>query len=119
MSASLRVIALLAAMAAIALPAAAHRLNVFAWIDGEEVVVEGKFASGVVPAVGTVRVYDGADVLLVTVEIGRDGAVRIPLGGLASESGLRIEMDVGDGHEDYWILTPGDIESQRATAPQG
>jgi nickel transport protein len=101
--------ALVAALLA-AGPALAHRLNVFAWIDGAEVVVEAKFASGVRPKVGTVRVYDGDETLIRTMGVDGNGAARFPLQG--GEQGLRIEVDAGDGHQDYWILTPDDIARQ-------
>lgn len=96
----------------LALPVAAHRLNVFARVEGEEVVAEAKFSNGNPVHVGTFNVYDVNDVLLISVEAGPDGTARFPLQG--AEGGLRIEMNAGDGHEDYWILTPADIEAQRA-----
>jgi nickel transport protein len=91
-------------------PALAHRLNVLAWIDGDEVVVEATFASGARPKVGMVRVYDGSDALIRTMGVDANGAARFPLDGAAQ--GLRIEVDAGDGHKDYWILTPEDIARQ-------
>lgn len=104
--------ALLLAGLAVAAPAAAHRLNVFARVAGEEVVVEAKFSNGNPVKGGDVAVYDGAEALLLTVKTDDLGIARFPLQGEAT--GLRIEMDAGDGHEDYWILTPADIAAQRA-----
>lgn len=95
-----------------AAPAFAHRLNVFAWVDGETVVVEGKFSNGNHPKTGTILVFDGQDQLLRTLELKADGTARFPLEG--AEQGLRIQLSTGAGHEDYWILTPQDIEMQRA-----
>ena len=85
----------------------AHGLNVFASVQGQEVVVEAKFSSGRVPQIGTVRVYDSTDTLVRTLEISEDGTARFPVSG--TEDGLRIEVETGDGHEDYWILTPEDL----------
>lgn len=99
--------ALLIAALLMAGPALAHRLNVFAWVEGEEVVVEAKFSSGARPKVAEVRVFDAEDRLIRTMGIDANGAARFPLEG--ATRGLRIEVDAGEGHEDYWILTPGDI----------
>lgn len=104
----IRAVAVLALMSAA--PAAAHQLNVFAWVDGREVVVEGKFSSGRVPQIGVVNVYDAREALVRTLPIEADGTARFPLDG--GETGLRIELITGEGHEDYWILTPDDIAAQ-------
>lgn len=98
---------LAAAAMLIALPAAAHRLNVFARVEGAEVVAEAKFSNGNPVRTGTFLVYDAKDVLLTSVPVGPDGVARFPLEG--GEDGMRIEMDAGDGHDDYWVLTPADI----------
>ncbi|WP_123641232.1 hypothetical protein [Histidinibacterium lentulum] len=87
----------------------AHGLNVFAFVENGEVVVEARFSSGRVPTEGTVRIYDDADILVATMALSEDGALRFPLTGAARESGLRIEVDAGSGHRDYWLLTPADI----------
>lgn len=94
----------------LAAPVAAHQLNVFAWVDGDAVVVEGKFSNGRVPQVGTVSVYDAEDTLIHTLQVDAEGQARFPLDG--SETGLRIELLTNEGHEDYWILTPDDIAAQ-------
>ncbi|MEZ5582780.1 MAG: hypothetical protein R3F37_08440 [Candidatus Competibacteraceae bacterium] len=57
----------------------AHELMVFAWVDGDSVVVEGKFSNGRKPKQGTVRVYDGSDALLLTLPIKDDGTARFPM----------------------------------------
>ncbi len=104
--------AIAAVFAGTAAPAAAHQLNVFAWIDGETVVVEGTFPGGRAPKSGTVKVFDGEDRLLRTLPIDSEGKARFPLED--ADGGLRIEMSVSEGHDDYWILTPEDIAKQAA-----
>lgn len=89
----------------------AHELMVFAWVDGDTVVAEGKFSSGGKPQQGKVRVYDGEDKLLRILDVQQDGTAHFPLKDYAN--GLKVKMDVGDGHESYWILTPQDIDNQR------
>jgi nickel transport protein len=108
----------LAAGLALGLPslAAAHPLLVFASVDGEEVLVEARFASGQPVQAGAVRVTDagGAEVLRLPIAPGTP--IRFPLGD--AEDGLMIEVDAGGGHENYWILTPDDIAAGRAAAAQ-
>ena len=89
----------------------AHGLNVFAFVEDGALVVEPKFSSGRVPVAGEVRVLDGNDVLLLTHTIEGAGEIRLPLDGLDISTGLLIEVDASDGHSDYWVLTPEDIQA--------
>jgi len=94
----------------------AHKLSVFAWIDGDTVVVEGKLSGGKRPKRGMVYVYDGKERLLLKIEINPDGIARFPLPD--HKTGLKILMDVGEGHKSYWILTPYDIKCQLKEATE-
>ena len=110
---------LIAAVLSLALtaPALAHRLNVFASVEGEEVVVEAKFSTGRIPVAGAVRVSDGADEELATYELQPDGTARFPLDREAAGEGLGITVTTSGNHEGYWILTPDDIA--RGTEGEG
>ena len=104
---------LLAALfVAIGLPALAHSVVVFAIVEGEEVVVETKFSSGAPLQAGEVRVLDAEGRELRRLTIAPGEPIRFPIEG--GEDGLRIEVSAGNGHENYWILTPLDIASGRA-----
>lgn len=109
--------ALMLAVAAGGAPALAHQLNVFAFVEGETVVVEVTFSNGRAARSGSVEVFDGNDVLVHRTSVGEDGTARFPL--VATGTGLRIEVDAGDGHQNYWVLTPQDIAAQRAAAVAG
>ncbi|MHA7879911.1 MAG: hypothetical protein ACX931_08980 [Saccharospirillum sp.] len=98
-------------LAALPLVAFSHGLNVFASVDGNTLVIESKFASGRVPQTGTVRLFDGYDTLLHETPVTGEAAMRLPLPDW--ETGLKVEVDIGDGHEGYWILTPADIRRQQ------
>jgi nickel transport protein len=95
---------------AFAQSAAAHQLSVFAWVEGKTVMVEGRLPKGKYPKLGAVLVYDGEDRLLLKTELGADGKASFPLDDW--ETGLRIVVDIGHGHQAYWILTPYDIRQQ-------
>ncbi|MGF1551249.1 MAG: hypothetical protein ACFBWO_01960 [Paracoccaceae bacterium] len=103
----MRALALAAALTLMAMPAAAHRLMVFASVEGGEVLVETKFSNGKRPAAGRVIVFDADERELRRLDLGPDGTARFPAEG--GEAGLRIEVRTGEGHDDYWILTPEDV----------
>ena len=90
------------------LAAAAHQLVVFASIDCAAVTVEAKFSNGRVTQQGEVRVLDGENNLLTTLELESDGTVLVPLDSVDHSGGLLIEVDTGS-HDNYWIVTPEDI----------
>ena len=89
----------------------AHQLSVFAWVEGDNVKVQGKLPKGKHPKQGIIFVYDGNDKLLFQKQIHPDGTANFPLQNW--ETGLKILLDIGDGHQSYWILTPLDIKQQR------
>ncbi|MGD8894204.1 MAG: hypothetical protein PVF94_14330 [Desulfobacterales bacterium] len=89
----------------------AHRLSVFAWVEGDTVFVQGKLGGGKRPKQGAVYVYDGKEKLLFQTEINADGIASFPLPEW--QTGLKVVVDIGKGHRSYWILTPGDIKKQR------
>ena len=95
---------------AIAAPigAAAHQLVVFASVDCEAVTVEAKFSNGKITQQGDVRVLDGENNLLTTLQLQSDGTALVPLDSVDHSGGLLIEVDTGS-HDNYWIVTPEDI----------
>lgn len=100
-------LALALALSLLAGSAQAHRLNVFATVEGEAVVVEARFSNGNPAEGGAVRVFDAADRLVFETVTGPDGTARVPLDDL--RDGLRVEVDTGKGHSDYWILSAEDL----------
>ncbi len=109
MSAGLAAVTIAALLSGWAGAAQAHGLNVFAFVEGDEVVVEAKFSNGRAPVTGDVQVIDAEGHLVARLTLEADGTLRFPLDPQAAEAGLTIEVSTGDGHDDYWILTPEDI----------
>ena len=93
------------------IPSIAHQLSVFAWVEGNSVLVEARLPKGKHPKLGDVLVYDGEDQLLLKTRLLPDGTSSFPLENW--ETGFRIVLDIGHGHRAYWILTPYDIQQQR------
>ena len=102
---------LLAALVAVvsATAAWAHQLNVFAYVEAGVVIVESRFSNGNTPQLGEVHVLDAANQPLLTLPLTEDGTARFPLDPAHAEGGLLIEVSTGEGHNNYWILTPEDI----------
>lgn len=97
------------AVVASATVASAHQLTVFAFVEEGQVIVESRFSNGNAPQVGEVRVLDGDNQILLTLELEPDGTVQFPLNPVHADTGLLIEVTTGGGHNNYWILTPDDI----------
>ncbi|SLN40719.1 hypothetical protein [Pseudooctadecabacter jejudonensis] len=104
----MRGFAFAAALVVAPMGAAAHGLIVFASADCEAVTVEAKFSNGRVAQQGEVRILDGDNMLLTTLELAEDGTAVLPLADVDHEGGLVVEVDTG-GHDNYWIVTPDDI----------
>ena len=104
----IRTLALSSLVFAAPIGAAAHQLVVFASVDCQAVTVEAKFSNGKVTQQGDVRVLDGENNLLTTLQLESDGTVLVPLDSVDHSGGLLIEVDTGS-HDNYWIVTPEDI----------
>ncbi|MEM7718804.1 MAG: hypothetical protein AAF222_06340 [Pseudomonadota bacterium] len=102
-----RTIALAVVLVTAPLGAAAHQLVVFASVDCEAVTVEAKFSNGKTAQKGDVRVLDGENALLTTLQLD-NGTANVPLDSVDHSGGLLIEVDTGS-HDNYWIVTPEDI----------
>lgn len=106
---TLRRLALSAALlGALATPALAHRLVIFAYAEAGDIVVEAKFSSGALARAGEIRVLDAANVELLRVPMDSDGETRLPLPD-GAEAGVTVEVITNKGHDDYWVLTPIDL----------
>jgi len=74
----------------------AHSANVFAWIEGDEVVVRANFGSRKRPAMDCpVRVFGPDDALLLELRTDARGECRFPIPQVAE---LRVAVDAGPGH---------------------
>lgn len=105
----MRVVLAIVAVFALATSAMAHRLNVFAYVAEDTVIVEAKFSTGKIPVSGEVRILNAQSELVATLALNADGTVQFPLADGVGDGGLTIEVSTSEGHDDYWILTPDDI----------
>ncbi len=98
---------LIAALCLSGLPAQAHQLVVFAKVEDRTVLIDARFANGTPVAAGKLRILDATGTLIHEQLVSPPYPVRFPVG--IQTDGLRIEVDAGHGHENYWLLTPHDL----------
>ncbi len=83
-------------------PAMAHRVNVFAYVEGGEVVVECSYSKSKRVRHGTIEVLDAASAKpLLQGTTDEEGLFRFPVPDAARKSGsdLRILLRAGEGHQ--------------------
>ena len=88
--------------------ASAHRVNVFAWVEGDTIRVEGKFASGKKVKAGKIIVMDPQGVELLsgrTNELG-EFSFKAP-----RRTDLRIVLIAGQGHQAEWSVRADEMKS--------
>lgn len=90
-------------------PAYAHRLNVFAWLEGGNIVVRCNFGSKR-PALNVdIKAFEGADHALLAQGITNgQGEFAFPLPP-GIKSGLLIEADAGQGHKGEWRMDAAEL----------
>lgn len=91
----------------LAVPAQAHRVNVFAWVEGGTVHTESSFPGGREVKDGKIVVYDdqtGEKLLEGRTDDEGKFSFKVP-----RQTSLRIEMTAGMGHKNEWIVRAMEI----------
>ncbi len=99
----------------LAAPGHAHRVNVFAWVEGDTVYTESSFPGGRMVKEGQVVVYDdqtGEKLLEGRTDEAGKFSFKVP-----RQSALRIEMLAGMGHKNEWIVSAEEIAAAAGNAP--
>ncbi len=102
----------LAALAGMLLPLQvhAHRVNSFAWIDGDAIIVQGFFSKRrpAKNALVTVKAPGAAGILLEGAT-NATGEFRFPIPSRDLANGLEIILEAGDGHLATWTFSPEEL----------
>jgi nickel transport protein len=85
----------------------AHRVVVFAWVEGDAVHTESSFSNGRAVQGGTVEVYDDTDSKLLTGITDDQGRFAFPV---PARGDLKVVVYAGMGHTAHWILTVDKID---------
>ena len=88
-------------------PAFAHRVTVFAWVEGDMVHTESKFSGGRTVKEGRITVLDPEGDRLLEGRTDANGAFsfRAPV-----DTGMRILLQAGMGHQAEWMLTEEEVK---------
>ena len=94
-------------------PAWAHRVNVFAWADGDAVQVECSFSKSQKVKNGKLAFFDAATGEALGEAVTDDkGMYRYVLPPSADAGhGLRIVLNAGEGHRNEWTLSAAELGS--------
>lgn len=96
--------------------ALAHRVNIFAWPDGDKILVECGFNRSSPVRGGVVTVYDatdGAELLRGRTDAQGHFAFAVP-DAVRRGHGLRIEVNAGEGHVNAWTMEASEIAGAEA-----
>ncbi len=87
----------------------AHRVNIFAWVDGDMVHTQSKFSGGKTVVEGRINVYDSEGELLLQGETDDKGefSFRIP-----RQTTLKIELIAGMGHQSEWTVHENEMDGE-------
>jgi nickel transport protein len=85
----------------------AHRVNVFAWVEGDTVYVESKFSGGKRVNAGKITVSDAEGTELLTGLTDENGvfSFKVP-----KKTDLKIVLEAGTGHKGEWTVAAGEIQ---------
>jgi len=114
---NVRLLSLLCLVAALMLltagAALAHRVNVFAWVEGDTVFVECKYPDGTKVHEGVIRVLDSASKELLSGKTNDKGEFSFKVPKLDD---LTVVLEAGMGHRGDWPLSRQDL-SPAGVAP--
>jgi nickel transport protein len=84
----------------------AHRVTIFAWIDGDTIHTQSKFGGGKRVNNGEVSVFDPEGNLLLKGNTDENGefSFKVP-----EKISLKIELNAGMGHQGQWIVPAEEI----------
>ncbi len=87
--------------------ASAHRVNVFAWVEGDTIYVESKFAGGKKVTSGKIVVTDprGNPLLSGLTNDQGEFSFKVP-----QRTDLKIVLIAGQGHQAEWTLGAAEME---------
>ena len=113
--------ALIAPVLAFSSQALAHRVNVFAWIDGASVQTESKFSGGAKAKGARMSATDRATgALIASGATDGQGAWSFPLTDEVRKAAhdILIVIDAGEGHRNEWTVPAADFASVAPAASQ-
>lgn len=102
--------------------ALAHRVNVFAFVDGGDIVAECSYSKSKRVNRGDIEVQDASSgEILLTGQTDENGHFRFPVpeAAKAAGTGLRIVLRAGEGHQSDWVVDASEFSTSPAPARAG
>ena len=96
--------------------AGAHRVNIFAWVEGDTVLVECKYPDGTKVHEGVIRVLDSAGKELLNGKTNTKGEFSFKA---PKQDDLTIVLEAGMGHRADWPLSKQDLAPAGEAPPPG
>ena len=93
----------------------AHKVNVFAWVEGDTVFVEGYYPGGKKAQNSLVEVFNSANAKLLEGRTNQKGefSFKIP-----AKEDLRIVLTAGMGHKNDFTIPAGDLGGSKSSSPE-
>jgi nickel transport protein len=108
------------ALVLFACPAFAHRVNVFAYVEGNDVVVECSYSRSERVRYGEIDVFNAATgALYLSGTTDEKGEFRFPVppAARAAKAGLRVVLNAGEGHQNSTEVTAAEYLAAAPGAP--
>ena len=96
-------------------PAKAHRVNVFAWVEGDTIYTTSKFSGGRVAQNSLIEVYDSRKNLLLDGHTDASGAFSFPIPKIDD---LEIVLQAGSGHRGTWQIKKIELAEAQGFQPK-
>jgi len=93
------------------LPAFAHNVIIFAWVEGDTIFTESKFSGGKRAINAQVQVFDREDKQLLEGKTNNKGEFSFKIPKLTD---LRIVLTAGTGHKGEWTIPESEIQEVAA-----
>jgi hypothetical protein len=92
-------------------PVDAHRVNLFAWVEGDTVYVESKFSGGKKVKAGKIIVTDpqGTELVKGTTDENGEFSFKVP-----KKTELKIVLLAGAAHRAEWTISAAELEKPAA-----
>ncbi|MBL0716566.1 MAG: hypothetical protein JJV89_00815 [Desulfosarcina sp.] len=92
----------------------AHKVMVFAWVDGDTIHTRSKFSGGKKAINSDILVYDTDNKLLLQGKTDQQGEFSFPI---PARTDLRIVLNASMGHKAEWVILADEITTVPASAP--
>lgn len=92
----------------------AHKVNMFAYVEGDSIFIEGYFADGKKAAQSQVTLMDSSGRTLATAVTDAEGQLTLPV---ATKDNLRIVLNAGMGHQTEYTIFANELAGASDTPP--